>query len=182
MKTSEDVAEEVWSKLPDLKAHDAEDGIAIIAQALTDYAQEKVRKEMERVIKFGSMVEVQFRNKSRAEGYAAAIEEAAKAVENDCIGFQQEINCLRMEPCQLPHCVEEKDALKAALELMRSAHSTKCFSEWLTLADGAREIFKEMANLSYFDDAEGPELRAQNAMLHTLSAKGLRAFEEGKEK
>lgn len=35
----------------------------------------------------------------------------------DCINLQQEINCLRMEPCQLPRCV----ALKARAERMEKA-------------------------------------------------------------
>lgn len=43
------------------------------------------------------------------------------------------------------------------------------------------EILKEMAQLSYFDEAEGPELRAQNAQLHRLAAKALsRAQSSGK--
>ena len=31
----------------------------------------------------------------------------------DCIRLQQEINCLRMDPCQLPHCVKERDRYKS---------------------------------------------------------------------
>jgi hypothetical protein len=52
-----------------------------------------------------------------------------KDLEEDCIRLQQEINCLRMEPCQLPHCVKERDEykrlLKATEEILEVANK-KC--------------------------------------------------------
>lgn len=39
----------------------------------------------------------------------AEVEEA----HGDCVRLQQEINMLRMEPCQLPHCISEISRLKA---------------------------------------------------------------------
>ena len=42
-----------------------------------------------------------------------------------------------------------------------------------------RAILKEMAEISYFDNAEGPELRAQNASLHRLAKQAI-AKAEGK--
>lgn len=51
--------------------------------------------------------------------------ELAKA-HNDCIQLQQEINCLRMEPCQLPHCEKLKarsDGLEKHMEYYKSRAS-----------------------------------------------------------
>lgn len=42
------------------------------------------------------------------------------------------------------------------------------------------KILKEMAECSYFDDAEGPELRAQNANLHRLAKQALQSSESDK--
>ncbi len=42
------------------------------------------------------------------------------------------------------------------------------------------KILKEMAECSYFDDAEGPELRAQNANLHRLAKHALQSSESDK--
>lgn len=47
---------------------------------------------------------------------------------------------------------------------------------WKALAEKMAETFSHMNNISYFDDAEGPELRAQNASLHRLAAEGIRAY------
>lgn len=47
--------------------------------------------------------------------YRASLAEI-DALKEDCIRLQQEINCLRMDPCQLPYCVGERDKLKAELE------------------------------------------------------------------
>ena len=38
----------------------------------------------------------------------AVQQEASKDMAIECQRLQQEINCLRMEPCTLPHCVEAK--------------------------------------------------------------------------
>lgn len=37
----------------------------------------------------------------------------------ESIGLQQEINCLRMEPCHLPHCVKERDLWKSKAERLK---------------------------------------------------------------
>lgn len=47
---------------------------------------------------------------------AAAILEAEKEAREECVRLQQEINCLRMEPCQLPGC---KNAFRAGQIAMR---------------------------------------------------------------
>ena len=58
-----------------------------------------------------------------------------------CAERQQEINCLRMEPCQLPKCVTERDNLKAKIDL-----SVKGFERIMTLfsESGMRAKAKEM--------------------------------------
>lgn len=42
----------------------------------------------------------------------------------------------------------------------------------------AVEMLTEMQQISYFDDAEGPELRAQNANLHSLASNALKRIRE----
>ena len=37
----------------------------------------------------------------------------------ECIRLQQEINCLRMEPCQLDHCVKDRAKIIALLREAR---------------------------------------------------------------
>jgi len=61
--------------------------------------------------------------------------------------------------------MDQRDALKAELERFKS------------LALKAKEKLEEMAHISYFEDAEGPELRAQNASLHRLAKQALADFE-----
>ena len=40
--------------------------------------------------------------------YTCELESERDTLKADCIRLQQEINCLRMEPCQLPKCVQEQ--------------------------------------------------------------------------
>lgn len=37
-------------------------------------------------------------------------------LKTDCIRLQQEINCLRMKPCQLPDCVADLESLKSIIK------------------------------------------------------------------
>ena len=48
------------------------------------------------------------------------LEAERNALTTKCIELQQEINCLRMEPCQLPHCVQEREKLKALLDMEKN--------------------------------------------------------------
>ncbi len=59
-------------------------------------------------------------------------------LEAKCVELQQEINCLRMEPCQLPKCVAEIDKLKAELENIPS-----WFRNHQVIAD--RDLWKSKA-------------------------------------
>jgi hypothetical protein len=45
------------------------------------------------------------------EYYMEAIDEAVAEINIDRIRLQQEINCLRMSPCQLPGCIEIRDQM-----------------------------------------------------------------------
>lgn len=56
-------------------------------------------------------------------GHRKCIEER-DALRVDCMRLQQEINCLRMEPCQLPHCVKDRDALRAELVAINKGAKT----------------------------------------------------------
>lgn len=59
-------------------------------------------------------------------------------LEIDCIRLQQEINCLRMEPCQLPAC--EKN--QRDIEKMKLSHPT---SEWIKDRDAWKVKADELA-------------------------------------
>lgn len=44
---------------------------------------------------------------------------------------------------------------------------------WKAKAERMEKALREMVQISYFDEAEGPELRAQNAALHRLAKAAL---------
>lgn len=63
------------------------------------------------------------------EGYAKERDKLKRELEEahvDCIRLQQEINCLRMEPCQLPKC----DAQAKDIERLRIALDTYGSHQW----------------------------------------------------
>lgn len=69
----------------------------------------------------------------------------------DCIRLQQEINCLRMEPCQLQHCLEQRaDWNKREAELRVELDSlTKESSRWYdgwAQAQADRDAWRQIAS------------------------------------
>lgn len=59
------------------------------------------------------------------------LKDEVNALKDDCIRLQQEILYRRMEPCQLKHCVKERDALKAEVKELR---------EWAKRVEGPPEL------------------------------------------
>ena len=79
-------------------------------------------------------------------------------LEADCIRLQHEINCLRMEPCQLEHCVKERDALKAEVDRLTKEvagtiipHGARCLEMEKALA-AESEVRRLKVKLAVNDD------------------------------
>jgi len=72
----------------------------------------------------------------------------------DCIRLQQEVNCLRMEPCQLPKCVEmQKEFEECKVMAARLAEALEDIKEQ-TRPDG---IWADQAVHSYIEGCEAYE-------------------------
>lgn len=68
-----------------------------------------------------------------------------------------------------------KQDLKLAMTSWTNHNELK---HWKHIAGKMADKLNEMKSMSYFDDAEGPELRAQNAQLHRLATEALALYSD----